>query len=72
MKNKSSNSGYLKRMFYKIKVVTKDTNRVMIHRDVPKDHLEYIRVNPNLDVTILEVYNKGRYRKRVNDFKGSS
>ena len=39
---------------YKIKVVTKDSGRVMVHDDVPSEHVELMRINPNLKVYILD------------------
>tara|TARA_Y100001972_G_C7395946_1_gene206312 strand:- start:182 stop:373 length:192 start_codon:yes stop_codon:yes gene_type:complete len=59
-KNKKNN---FEKISYKIKVTAKDTGRVMVHKNVPHDHLEMIRVNPNLEVKVLEVYNKAFSRK---------
>ena len=39
---------------YKIKVVARDSGRVMVHDDVPSEHVELMRINPNLKVYILD------------------
>ena len=39
---------------YKIKVVAKDSGRVMVHEDVPSEHVELMKINPNLKVYILD------------------
>ena len=43
-----------KKRLYKIKVVAKDSGRVMVHDDVPSEHVELMRINPNLKVYILD------------------
>ena len=40
---------------YKVKVVAKDSNRVLIHKNVPYEHLELMKINPNLSVEVLSV-----------------
>lgn len=52
-----------KNTVYKIKVVAKDTKKAMIHDNVPFDHIEMIKVNPNLAVYILEEKQQKRYGK---------
>ena len=45
------------RVTFKIKVVAKDSKRVLIHDNVPYEHLELMKINPNLNVHVLEVRN---------------
>ena len=47
---------------FKIKVVAKDSKRVLIHDNVPYEHLELMKINPNLSVHVLEV-RRGFYKK---------
>tara|TARA_B100000287_G_C20262925_1_gene634770 strand:- start:306 stop:509 length:204 start_codon:yes stop_codon:yes gene_type:complete len=58
------NNRHLRNMYYKIKVTTKDTRRVLIHRRVPHHHLPYIKLNPNLKVEVLEVFRVDRRRDK--------
>lgn len=53
---KKESDRQLRNMYYKVKVTTKDTKRVLIHRKVPHHHLPYIKLNPNLKVEVLEVF----------------
>ena len=64
---KKENNRYLRNMYYKVKVTTKDTRRVLIHRKVPHHHLPYIKLNPNLKVEVLEVFRVDRKRKYDNN-----
>lgn len=52
------------RVIYKVKVVAKDSNRTMVHDNVPYEHLELMKINPNLTVHVLEVKNRGFRRGR--------
>lgn len=52
------------RVTYKIKVVAKDSKRTMVHDNVPYEHLELMKINPNLTVHVLEVKNKNFKRER--------
>lgn len=51
-------------MVYKIKVTTKDTRQVLIHDNVPFEHVEVMKVNPNLSVKILEAKVKNYMRRK--------
>lgn len=50
-----------KNLFLKIKVTNLDSNQEYIHSNVPVDHVEMIRMNPNLRV---EVIGRSRISKR--------
>lgn len=49
---------------YKIKVVARDSGRVMVHSDVPSEHVELMKINPNLKVYILDSRYKFSNRAR--------
>ena len=49
---------------YKVKVIAKDSKRTLIHNDVPYEHLELMKINPNLSVYVLEVKNRNFIRGR--------
>lgn len=49
-------------MNLKIRVTNLDTNAEFVHSNVPLDHVEMIRLNPNLRVEVL-----GRSRGRVSN-----
>ena len=48
--------------FYKIKVVNNISNAVYFHGKVPYEHVEMLKLNPNLKIDIL-----GRYRENANE-----
>ena len=50
-----------KGLLLKIKVTNLDTKQEFVHSNVPIDHVEMIRMNPNLKV---EVLGRGRGRGR--------
>ena len=53
-------------IFLKIKVVNSDTKAVYIHHRVPLEHVEMLRLNPNLKVEVLGRSRGARYdRKRT-------
>tara|TARA_B100000579_G_C22405976_1_gene654066 strand:+ start:334 stop:573 length:240 start_codon:yes stop_codon:yes gene_type:complete len=61
--NNSNRKGFDRsKLLYKIKVTAKDSNRSLIHDNVPLDHVELMKINPNLEVHVLEVKNS-RYNK---------
>lgn len=49
---------------YKVKVVAKDSNRVLIHKNVPHEHLELMKINPNLTVEVISVRNYEKKSQR--------
>ena len=50
----------------KIKVTNLKTKAVFIHRDVPREHVQMLTMNPNLDVDVM-----GSYRNFNNGYKNS-
>ena len=48
--------------FCKIKVTNLDTKVVYIHGKVPYEHVEMLKLSPNLEVDIL-----GHYRENTNE-----
>jgi len=55
-----------KNLFLKIKVTNLDSKQEYIHSNVPIDHVEIIRMNPNLKV---EVIGRNRAARRESDDK---
>lgn len=55
-----------KNLFLKIKVTNLDSKQEYIHSNVPIDHVEIIRMNPNLKV---EVIGRNRAARRGSDDK---
>lgn len=55
-----------KNLFLKIKVTNLDSKQEYIHSNVPIDHVEIIRMNPNLKV---EVIGRNRATRRGSDDK---
>jgi len=69
MKRKEDSSDLSKifkktKITYKVKVVAKDSKRTLIHNNVPYEHLELMKINPNLSVYVLEVKNRSFVRGR--------
>jgi hypothetical protein len=50
--------------FCKIKVTNLDTKAVYIHSKVPYEHVEMLKLNPNLEVDILGHYRDGSNENR--------
>jgi hypothetical protein len=59
--------------FCKIKVTNLDTKAVYIHGKVPYEHVEMLKLNPNLEVDILGHYRDGgdEYRKTLQKDRNS-
>ena len=60
--NTRKSRGLSRNRLYKVKVVAKDSGRVLVHDNVPADHVELMKINPNLKVYIID--SKFAYRKR--------
>ena len=62
-----------KGLMLKIKVTNLDTKQEFVHSNVPIDHVEMIRMNPNLKVEVLGRRRSGRRsdRGRRNDAENS-
>jgi hypothetical protein len=60
-----------KNLFLKIKVTNLDSNQEYIHSNVPVDHVEMIRMNPNLRVEVIG-RNRISKRRRHNEADTSS
>lgn len=58
-----------KGLMLKIKVTNLDTKQEFVHSNVPIDHVEMIRMNPNLKV---EVLGRGRGRRGSRNEKSST
>ena len=58
-----------KNLFLKIKVTNLDSKQEYIHSNVPIDHVEIIRMNPNLKV---EVIGRNRATRRRSDGKADN
>ena len=58
-----------KNLFLKIKVTNLDSKQEYIHSNVPIDHVEIIRMNPNLKV---EVIGRNRATRRGSDGKADN
>lgn len=56
-----------KNVLLKIKVTNLDSNQEYIHFNVPLDHVEMIKMNPNLKV---EVLGRRRMGGRLRDSRG--
>ena len=50
--------------FCKIKVTNLDTKVVYIHGKVPYEHVEVLKLNPNLEVDILGQHREGSDEER--------
>jgi hypothetical protein len=61
------------KFFCKIKVTNLNTKVVYIHAKVPYEHVEMLKLNPNLEVDILGQYRDGGYesRKTLSKDRGS-
>jgi len=58
-----------KNLFLKIKVTNLESKQEYIHSNVPIDHVEMIRMNPNLKV---EVIGRNRAPRRGSDYEGDN
>lgn len=58
-----------KNLFLKIKVTNLDSKQEYIHSNVPIDHVEMIRMNPNLKV---EVIGRSRGSRRGSGSEGAN
>ena len=50
--------------FCKIKVTNLDTKAVYFHSKVPYEHVEMLKLSPNLEIDILGHYREGGYEDR--------
>ena len=59
--------------FCNIKVTNLDTKVVYIHDKVPCEHIEILKLNPNLEVDILDEHRDGKdeNRKILSKDRGS-
>ena len=48
-----------------IRVTNKETGRVDIHKGISRDEAEWINVSPNLEVEIIEIFNKRVQKKLI-------
>lgn len=60
-----------KGLVLKIKVTNLDTKQQFVHSNVPIDHVEMIRMNPNLRVEVLGRA-RGRGRRSARNEKNST
>ena len=60
-----------KGLLLKIKVTNLDTKQEFVHSNVPIDHVEMIRMNPNLKVEVLG-RGRGRGRRSARNEKDSA
>ena len=60
-----------KGLVLKIKVTNLDTKQQFVHSNVPIDHVEMIRMNPNLRVEVLG-RGRGRGRRSARNEKDST
>lgn len=60
-----------KGLMLKIKVTNLDTKQEFVHSNVPIDHVEMIRMNPNLRVEVLG-RGRGRGRRSARNEKDST
>jgi len=51
----------IKNIFLKIKVTNADTKAVYVHHRVPLEHVEMLRLNPNLKIEVLGRSRGARY-----------
>lgn len=54
-------------IFLKIEVTNSDTHAVYVHYGVPLDHVEMLRLNPNLKVEVLGRSKGARYEHNENN-----
>ena len=57
------------KFFYEIKVVNLDTDSVYFHSKVPCEHLEMLKLNPNLEIDILGHYREGGYENEKTKYR---
>ena len=55
------------KIFCKIKVTNLDTKAVYIHGKIPYEHVEVLKLSPNLEIDIL-----GHYREGGNEDRETS
>jgi|ETNvirenome_6_85_1030632.scaffolds.fasta_scaffold01697_5 hypothetical protein len=61
-----------KNLFLKIKVTNLGSKQEYVHSNVPIDHVEMIRLNPNLRVEVIGRSRTGNRRKFNNEENTSS
>jgi hypothetical protein len=53
-----------KNIFLKVKVTNADTEAVYVHHRIPLEHVEMLRLNPNLKVEVLGRSRGARYEHK--------
>jgi len=56
-------------LYYKIKVLNLNTKAEYFHGKVPYEHVEMLKLNPNLEVKVLGHYREGGYEKESSSNK---